>query len=165
MKQCVKCGETKVLSLFNKEKRGKDGLRRECKQCRRASKREWYHNNKDKVRDYRLKNIEKYREYHRKWVKKNPDRKLELRINSKYNLSLHDYRTMLQNQKFACAICEIEFDNTQRACVDHCHDTGEVRGLLCKNCNSGIGLLGDNEQSLRKALKYVEREPNVPEIK
>ncbi len=62
---------------------------------------------------------------------------------------------MLQDQKNSCLICNRELD--QSACVDHCHTTGKVRGLLCRQCNMALGLLKDNIDSLENAINYLKR--------
>jgi len=51
-----------------------------------------------------------------------------------------------------CMIC----GSTKNICIDHCHDTNTVRGLLCRSCNLGLGLLGDNISGLQLAVKYLE---------
>lgn len=56
-----------------------------------------------------------------------------------------------------CDICGTHEDESRRRlCMDHCHETGRFRGFLCRNCNSGIGLLGDNADGVAAALKYLE---------
>ena len=70
-----------------------------------------------------------------------------------YGLSIEDYNKMLLLQKNKCAICQSEFIKTPH--VDHCHDTGKVRGLLCKVCNVSLG--GFNKpQILKSAIEYLE---------
>ncbi|WOL25669.1 hypothetical protein [Pectobacterium phage PcaP1EGY] len=65
---------------------------------------------------------------------------------------------MLEQQGGSCGICEtpITFHPKATACVDHCHMTGVVRGILCRKCNAGLGALGDTICSVSKALKYLE---------
>lgn len=67
---------------------------------------------------------------------------------------------MLDKQKHACAICKYEFgadSQIQRPHIDHCHTTGKVRGLLCMNCNIGIGHFQDDPAIIYNALVYLER--------
>jgi hypothetical protein len=61
---------------------------------------------------------------------------------------------ILARQGGGCGVCGGE---SQRAYydLDHCHETGTVRGLLCGRCNKGLGLLGDNEEAVMRALKYL----------
>jgi hypothetical protein len=56
-----------------------------------------------------------------------------------------------------CMIC----GSTETICIDHCHETGKVRGLLCRKCNTGIGMLGDTLVQLRLAVKYLENSLEV----
>jgi hypothetical protein len=73
----------------------------------------------------------------------------------KYGLSPADYDRMVIEQSGLCAICE---RTPQRwLCVDHCHATQKVRGLLCDNCNTALGLLDDNSAWMREAADYVDR--------
>lgn len=78
-----------------------------------------------------------------------------------YGITVDDYRKLLEQQDHRCAICGgIGFlmAKTHKALllVDHDHKTGEVRGLLCHNCNRALGLLHDNTEHLRKAIAYLE---------
>lgn len=63
--------------------------------------------------------------------------------------------SMRQEQKGLCAICERRLQTGRHTCVDHCHKTGKVRGLLCHKCNKGIGFLDDNPDILISALEYL----------
>jgi hypothetical protein len=78
-----------------------------------------------------------------------------MRIMSGYGLSMDEYDRMLTAQNNACWICKCNFDRTPH--VDHCHTTGAVRGLLCSNCNKGIGLLKDDPRRLLAAFEYLTR--------
>lgn len=77
----------------------------------------------------------------------------------KYNLSKIDYLDFLKAQENKCAICQETFKNTNRydaPCVDHCHITSKVRGLLCHTCNKSLGGFKDNKELLLKAIVYLE---------
>ena len=84
--------------------------------------------------------------------------KAELKIRSFYKIEIDDLNELQQQQDNCCAICKKSFDETKRF-IDHDHETGEVRGLLCSGCNSGIGLLGDNLKSVMKAVEYLSEPP------
>jgi hypothetical protein len=71
----------------------------------------------------------------------------------RYGLSLADYRALQERQGHACAICRRV---TRVLCVDHCHVTGRVRGLLCRRCNSALGFYADDQRLLRAALAYLQ---------
>lgn len=75
---------------------------------------------------------------------------------SKYDLSYGRYLGMLADQNDSCAICSRPFSDTMTPYVDHDHDTGQVRGLLCSNCNTGLGMLQDSIRVLIAAAKYLE---------
>lgn len=103
---------------------------RTCKSCEAAAKRVWYVNNRE----------EKLR------------RSKEDRYRREYGITLAQYEQMRAYQSGECAICNRETELV----VDHSHKTGKVRGLLCRNCNAGIGLLGDSPQTLMAANTYLE---------
>lgn len=75
-----------------------------------------------------------------------------------YGITTVEYDEMLEAQNGVCAICgQEEQVKTRGLSVDHCHETGEVRGLLCSFCNMALGLFKDNPQSLINAVKYLAR--------
>lgn len=73
----------------------------------------------------------------------------------KYGLTAEKYDELLSGQNGVCAICGGPPDPGKPFCVDHCHKTTVVRGLLCGRCNTGIGMLGDSPQTLMRAAVYV----------
>lgn len=75
------------------------------------------------------------------------------RIKSKYGMGAEDYEYIANRQNYRCAICYKE----DRLYVDHDHDTGQVRGLLCHQCNIGLGNFKDDEKLLGEALRYLGR--------
>jgi len=84
----------------------------------------------------------------------------ENKIQYRYGITLLQYETLLKNQNGSCAICNTKNPSVKnkKNCyfsVDHCHDTGRIRGLLCPTCNSGIGFLKDNPQIILKAAEYL----------
>jgi hypothetical protein len=72
-------------------------------------------------------------------------------------MSMQDYEAMLARQKGACGICERPFGLRRTPCIDHCHATKLVRGLLCGNCNVGLGFFDDNPVFAHKASAYLAR--------
>jgi hypothetical protein len=100
---------------------------------------------------------DKQREYMREYRNKNPHlavKKREGRLLKQYNLTPEEFTFMVLEQGGVCAVCELV---PSALFVDHNHQTGEVRGLLCQKCNSGIGFLGDSLKSLEKAVNYLKR--------
>lgn len=80
----------------------------------------------------------------------------DLRLQRKYGITLEDYFEIIDRQDGQCAICSTdisELDHT--AHLDHCHETGRVRGVLCRRCNTGIGMLDDSADLLIKAAEYL----------
>ena len=77
-------------------------------------------------------------------------------LRSKYGIDEAEWQAQLITQDNKCAICEKTFESQKHTVVDHCHESGEVRGLLCRQCNTGIGMLGDSKEVLSKAIKYLE---------
>lgn len=77
----------------------------------------------------------------------------KLKIGSK-DFTKEDYRKILKNQNGICAICEEKEDIN--LAVDHCHKTNQIRGLLCSECNRGLGKLGDTIEGLQKAINYLK---------
>lgn len=85
-----------------------------------------------------------------------PDRIRAYLLKCATGLSVETYEAMLLAQHGVCAICATgERDNNKRLAVDHDHVTGQVRGLLCRRCNTGIGLLGDSADRVAAALRYL----------
>lgn len=148
--------------------------------------REWRARNPEKVKaslkSYYQQNAEKLRQRQREYYHANKERcaaiKRRARENQspekraaelekkrvttmmrRYGLTPEDYDTMLESQSGTCAICSRTPDQERykRLNVDHCHDTGKVRGLLCTPCNHAIGVLGDTVEHLRRAVAYLER--------
>lgn len=77
-------------------------------------------------------------------------------LKHRFGITSADYYEMLKEQKSVCAICG-EKDENRNLHVDHDHETGEVRGLLCKQCNHGLGNFRDNKQYLNSAIEYLDK--------
>jgi len=100
---------------------------------------------------------ERYRSKNRRWKKENPEKIQAHGLKRRYGITTQTYNNMLSLQKGCCAICGKESCSTgNNFCVDHCHKTGKIRGLLCRKCNVGIGQLLDSPSLLRKAAEYLE---------
>jgi nitrate/TMAO reductase-like tetraheme cytochrome c subunit len=118
-------------------------------------------NNKDKVKAQSKRRYEKHKES----IKlKTAEYRERTYINiQRYGLSKESYLQMVDKQGNKCAICNEEESSTYRKVkikklsVDHCHNTGEVRGLLCSSCNRGIGYLRDNVDLLKNAINYLSK--------
>lgn len=150
MKLCKRCGATKSLEDFHKDKKSKDGHCFYCKECNKSKTRAYYaelDKTAEKQRGKQRSENGAYRDY---------------QYQKKYGISLEEYNDLLEKQGGKCAICGItrEECNDKRALpVDHDHETGHVRGILCHSCNRAIGLLKDSPENLRKAADYLENQP------
>jgi len=150
-----------------------------------ANRRAYYEKNKEKLnannKTYREKNKEKTRAYSRAYYEKNKEKlnaknrayhkknrhkKRAKDLKRNFGISLHEYNLMLTEQKGKCACCGIHQNElTINFAVDHDHDTGLIRGLLCGICNTAIGKLGDNIEGLMRALNYLEKHELTKERK
>ena len=115
---------------------------------------------KAKSRAYRQSNKEVYLENTRRYRENNPERVEAARLQRLYGLSLAEKEKMLAAQGGVCACCGSTNDGYRRSstlAVDHDHNTGQIRGLLCHACNLGIGNLGDNLQGVYQAVNYLQK--------
>ena len=152
-------------SSMNKRKDYHKQYYLENKEKYRSRMKQYYLNNKEKldnnIKEYHDDNKIKVREYHKQYYIDNNDKMRNNALLLKFNITLEEYDVMFENQKGCCKICDIHQDKLKiRLSVDHCHVTNKVRGLLCSNCNKGIGLLGDNVINLRKAIEYLNQNNN-----
>jgi len=135
---CKTCKQEKAVSAFPKRVGYKDGIRPNCVDCHKEYQNGSHHKHKHK---------------HPHVYEEDKDRKLK----KTYGIGYAEYLTMLEVQNGCCAICGTNDTGNRKAFhVDHCHATGKIRGLLCGNCNSGIGNLRDNVRLLRRAIDYLE---------
>lgn len=115
--------------------------------------REWYQRNRQSV-------IERTAQ----WQKTNRSRASEIwrksKLRLKYGITQEDFDAILVNQDGKCAICHQDFKSSPH--VDHCHTSGKVRGLLCKQCNLLIGYAKDDPAILGSAINYL-RDKHVVE--
>lgn len=135
LKECTKCQKRRQSLFFYKDITKSDGLDSWCANCRNKYKK-----------DNRVKIIER--------------RKPKLReeqLKYCYGISKQDYDTMYKKQKGNCGICRQNEKTFSRIlCVDHCHKTGKVRGLLCHKCNAALGAFKDNIKILNAAIKWLK---------
>jgi len=160
MKRCKKCGETKPLEDFYREKGCRDGHRPECKACNLAARKVWYAANKDReierVKARQRENAERRNATQRAYRAANPDRLREGHLRRRFGMSLDDYRAMLELQRGGCAICGRPEPEGGSLHVDHDHETGAVRGLLCFRCNGALGNLDEDVDRLADAIAYLD---------
>jgi hypothetical protein len=156
-RQCTKCCETKPITEFYPRNERPIGRQSQCRRCmnlgnqrrlktpearavRAASMRKWRETNKAHVSNYHF----------------------ALRLKKSYGISRQEYDAFLARQNNGCAICDQVHSETKRLCVDHCHATGKVRGLLCNSCNLGLGKLGDTIEAIERAAAYLREDISAP---
>lgn len=113
----------------------------------KKTRQAWIENNRDKLSRYGLK-----------YYYADPVRAKEKREKAKlkqWGLSIDDYERLVKAQGGGCAICKKPCSSGRKLAVDHDHKTGRIRGLLCSNCNLGLGKFFDNKELLRKAISYL----------
>lgn len=122
------------------------------------NKSKWHSENKDRVKSYMRayyqKNKKNWRRYNRgrtRWRRENPERWKEIRIKHLYGLSPEQYERLKKRAGGRCQVC----GEKKKLDIDHDHKTGVVRGLLCRTCNTGIGLLKESPRVLEKARIYL----------
>lgn len=98
--------------------------------------------------------------YDRNWRIANPDKIRTHDLKERYGITLEDYDKLLLAQDNKCGICKQERPINKNLDVDHNHKTDEVRGLLCRNCNRGLGYFKEAETALQSAIDYL-RSSNV----
>lgn len=79
----------------------------------------------------------------------------DARMRKAYGMTLSEFDVALENQGGKCAICKGTDPKGKRFCVDHNHETGQVRGILCNGCNSMLGKSGDSPNVLLAGYKYL----------
>lgn len=139
IKPCKVCKEIKSLDMFQKAIENKDRHTNTCRSC--LSKR---------ARLYRQANYEKVAN-----IMRDSQRK------SKYGITKDQYLEMVVNQNYCCGICgkspENKVDIYKSLSIDHDHESGKIRGLLCSKCNTAVGLLKDNYFNCIKAARYLKK--------
>ncbi len=127
-KVCTQCKVLRPYSEYHNNRAKKDGKQSNCKPCQRARQ------NKHK-KDY-------------------PDIYRNKQYKRLYGIDLADYENMLKEQGGVCASCGES--SSKRLVVDHCHESGKVRSLLCGSCNTALGLLQENTHRILALANYVQ---------
>ncbi len=105
------------------------------------------------------------REYNKRRLEQNPLMHVEKNLKHRYGITLEEYEKQLNIQENKCKLCGAEACPTgDRFAVDHCHETGKLRALLCQHCNTGIGLLKHDKNLLEKAIDYLDEDHNFARI-
>jgi hypothetical protein len=167
VKRCKHCGDIKSLESFYANPKGRGGLRPECKDCTKQRRREWYVRNREReterVRQWALANPDKIADRIAACrgtdKKKLADRKSHLK--RKYGLTIEQYDEMLTAQNHVCAVCLEARPEERTLHVDHDHETGIVRGLLCFRCNNALGDFREEYELFQRAADYLDRDDEL----
>jgi hypothetical protein len=146
------CIEKSICEFHISQKPGKigsDGYVRKticyktsCKECIREEQKKKYHNlTLEQQRKIRKNNPCNNSEYRKKY-----------KLKTHYGLTTEEFSAMIEEQNNKCKICECEMDSPQ---VDHNHTTNKVRALLCRNCNTSLGLLKEDPKVLYNMISYI----------
>jgi len=140
-KICTKCKESKPVEMFSKGE-GPYGKRSSCKACQLKKNNAW-----------RKKNPEKWRKLTVKHSKS--DKTRDSYLKRKYGITLANYNKMLIEQNYVCKVCHNKNNINHRLYVDHHHESGVVRGLLCHKCNLIIGMCNEEPGRLLKIVEFI----------
>jgi hypothetical protein len=156
-RHCNGCNTTKPISEFGKDKYRAQGYSFRCKSCRNLVFKEYRENNLEKIKESNNKSRERRKAFYGSEKGILSSRKAHLK--RMYGITIEQYNEMSEVQDHKCMICggtEMNYKN-KVLCVDHNHTTGQVRGLLCGLCNSGIGKFKEDKQLLMNTIKYLEK--------
>ena len=162
VKRCSRCRQEKSRKEFSKCRTRKDGYHNWCKACFKQYRQK----NRKRIlkynKQYYQKNKKRLCEYSKQWWQKNKKRyrlsRRKYALNYYYNLTPEEYDTMFAEQRGCCGICNRHQSKLKRKLdVDHNPKINKVRGLLCRNCNIGLGYFFHNTEYLKQAIKYLRR--------
>lgn len=137
MKVCSKCGEEKSLDQFHRDRRYAQGVKCWCKDCAISVSSDWHRDNPARTADHA--------------------RRSGLKA---FGMTVDDYDQLLAAQGGRCWICKRKPHRDRRLAVDHSHRSGEVRGLLCHNCNTTLGYMHENIEWFTRAAAYLTEPPS-----
>lgn len=152
MKTCSDCKQEKEVGAYSKDRYNPDGLRYWCRECAAVRWQKYY-----------LAKPDHFRAKSKEWGKANPEKKRlvfkRCYLKSRYGLTLEQYEEMWKSQDGKCLICQDLLKHGRgkgSAHIDHCHESGKIRGLLCQDCNIGLGHLHTIER-LFSAAEYLKK--------
>ena len=145
-----------------KNKRGKTTEGKHCNKCGEplVVEKTW---RKADAKNYMYTCIDCKNDYERSRIDNDAEklRRREKKLVRDFGITLADYYRIMEEQSGRCCICDVhQIELSRPFAVDHSHETGQIRGLLCFDCNTSIGKLGDNVAGLERALNYLKRNEN-----
>lgn len=124
-------------------------------------RKEYYSNNKELINEKGKEYNKIYREINKQKIKERRQAKRDItykkEISRLYNLTIDEYNKKLQNQNNECFICKKELTTRKYTAIDHCHISGKVRGILCRECNLALGLVKEDTNILKSMITYLEQ--------
>jgi len=148
-KKCSKCRLIKPIEDFYKDKRAMDGRSSQCKKCKDKMTAKWRSTHLSNRAEYH----KNYRELKRDRLNETARRHHYLR---RYGMTKEEALALTKLAGGKCQICGDRFSKENPAHIDHDHNTGIVRGVLCRCCNSGLGLFKDSPDVLKLAVEYLK---------
>jgi hypothetical protein len=152
-KICSCCGKDLPFDNFYKNTTTKDGLRSRCKLCLYLIKIKGKDFSKTEKEAYKARKKIRAQEKRRRAEYLTYEKMRDGMLKTKYNMTLADFELLLDLQDRKCGTCNKAND----LCVDHCHNTGKVRGILCQGCNKSLGLIKESIDTLKNLINYLER--------
>jgi hypothetical protein len=175
LRECITCKKVKPIEEFYHRKVSDGTIRpySDCKECSKKRSKNATITEKDKIRVIKKRYREKHKDeltkkhsehyYNNKEYYYNVTRKNRLRV--AFGITITEYEEILKLQNNKCAICGNPSNSSRYGLVvDHDHITGEIRSLLCNNCNTGIGLLKEDPVILQKAVEYINKHNNLNNV-
>ncbi len=148
-KVCTKCKVDQPVSSYHKKKNGLFGVKAVCKTCTVKEQSHYYNIPANKEKRLKRQASDEYQLYIR-----------EFRLEKQYGITLEQYDQILAAQNGGCAICSTTVPGGSGGryfAVDHNHLTGKVRQLLCSSCNTALGYVKDNINTLEKMIDYLKK--------
>jgi len=151
--------ETRIkYDLKNKEKikLQQQEYKNKNKEKIKEYQQQYYFDNKERIKECPSNSPEERKKVYKKYRRNNQDKIKDYKLRKKYGISLEDYNKIFNDQNSCCMICKTHQDElNKKLVVDHNHNTGKVRGLLCDKCNRGLGQFNDEIEIIRQALDYL----------
>jgi len=167
MKRCRECDEFKPLDDFYRATGSRDGHRSACKACDSARAKARYAADPkrtiERVQAWRRANVERAKETQRRYRSERDYAAMmrDSHLRRKFGMTQEQYERRLAQQGGGCAVCGRAPKAGKSLHIDHDHETGYVRGLLCFKCNAALGQLGDDLGRIERALTYVATKRRV----
>jgi cupin superfamily acireductone dioxygenase involved in methionine salvage len=163
-KTCPQCKKIKNVAEFCKDKYKVDKLKSICKECQKEIDKKQYIRDREKELKNSKKNNKEKPDYVKNWRKENKELCCEYSDKYRYKLKKSEIEEIRKRRKFdKCMICGVTAEQSRfkRLCIDHNHENKEIRGFLCDNCNTALGLFKDSIKILEEAKKYLENPPGI----